>query len=110
MVYLESRKEVTYDVPSTLGIYAIKVNTVSPNDIWVYDTSCGSYLWIDMHGLRNNRKLTKGESEFQVGDGVRVVAIAIWTYVLNLPSDICLNLDDCFYGVALTRTLVECHS
>ena len=101
---------MTCDVPSTLGIYVIKVNTVSPDNIWVYDTSCGSYIWIDMHGLRKNRKLTKGEYDFKVGNGARVVVVAIWTYVLNLPSDLCLNLDDCFYEVALTRTLVECHS
>ena len=46
--YLESRKEVVCDVPSTLGIYVIEVNIVSLDNIWVYDTSCGSYIWIDM--------------------------------------------------------------
>ena len=50
------------DVPSTSGIYIIEVNTVSLDNIRVYDTSCGSYISIDMQGLRNNRKLTKGES------------------------------------------------
>ena len=47
-----------------------------------------------MHGLRRSRKLKKGESDFQVGNGARVVASALWTYVLNLPSDLYLNLDD----------------
>ena len=55
--------------------------------------------------LRSNRKLTKGESDFQVGNGVRVVAAALWTYVLNLPSDLCLNLEDCYYVLALTRNI-----
>ena len=32
------------DAPSSSSIYVIKVNTVSPNNIWVYDTNCGSYL------------------------------------------------------------------
>ena len=59
---LESRKEAACDVPSTSGIYVIKINTVSLDIIWVYDTSCGSYKWIVMQGLiRNNRKLTKRE-------------------------------------------------
>ena len=53
-------------------------------------------------------KLTKGESDLRVGKGARVSIVAIWTYLLNLPSDLCLNLDDCFYGLSLTRTLVEC--
>ena len=65
---MESKKKVACDAPSSLGIYVIKVNTVSPSNIWVYDTNCGSYIWIDMQGLRNSRKLTKGESDFRVGN------------------------------------------
>ena len=53
-----------------------------------------------MQGLRNVMKLTKGESNLRIGNGVRVVTIVIWTYVFNLPSDLCLNLDDCVYGLA----------
>ena len=46
--YLESRKEVASDVPFTSGIYVIKVNIVSLENIRVYNTSCGSYIYIDM--------------------------------------------------------------
>ena len=42
-----------------------------------------------------------------MSNGERVAVVAIWTNVLNLPSDLCLNLDDCFCGITLTRTLVE---
>ena len=47
-----------------------------------------------MQVLRSNSKLTKGESDLQVGNGARVAGAALWTYVLNLHSDLCLNLDD----------------
>ena len=60
-----------------------------------------------MQGLRNIRRLTKGESNLRVGNGARVAVVIIWAYVLNLHSDLCLNLNDCFYGLALKRTLVE---
>ena len=50
-----------------------------------------------MQGLRNSSKLTKGESDLRVGNGARVAFVVIWSYVLNLLSDLCLNLDDCFY-------------
>ena len=56
-----------------------------------------------MHGLRSNRKLIKGDSDLQVGNGARFEAIAIWTYVLNFPSDLCINLDDCCYVPALMK-------
>ena len=77
--YVESRKKVERDVPSTLGIYIIKVNIVSLDNIWVYNTNCGSHMWIDMQGLRNNRKLTKGEFDLRVGNGARVAAVAMRT-------------------------------
>ena len=54
-----------------------------------------------MQDLRNSRKLTKGESDLRVGNCARVAAIAIRTYVLNLLSGLCLNLDNCFYVLAL---------
>ena len=38
-----------------------------------------------MQGPRNSRKLTKGEFNLRIGDGARVAAVAIGTYVLNLP-------------------------
>ena len=79
------------------------VNTVSLNNIWVCDTSCGSYIWFDMQGPRNSRKLTKGESDLRIGNGARVGPVAIGTYVLNLHFFFCLNLEDFYYVLALTK-------
>ena len=81
-VHLESKNKVACDAPPSSGIYVITVNTISPNNIWVCDTSCGLYIWFDMQG----RKLTKGESDLRIDNGARVAAITIRTYVLNLPS------------------------
>ena len=78
--YLELKKKVACDAPSSSSIYVIKVNTVSPDNIWVCDTKCGSYIWIDMQGLRNSRKLMKGESDLQVVNSVRVANVAIWIF------------------------------
>ena len=60
-----------------------------------------------MQGLRNNRKLAKGESNLRVGNGARVAVVAIGTYVLNLPSELCLNFDNCFYVPALTKNIIS---
>ena len=46
--YLESKKKVACVAPSSSSIYVIKVNIVSPNNIWVCNTSCGSYIWVDL--------------------------------------------------------------
>ena len=104
---MESKKKVACDAPSSSGIYVIKVNIVSPDNTWVYDINCGSYIWIDRQGLRSIRMLTKGEFDLQVGNDARVAAVAIWTYVLNLPSGLCLNLDDCCYVLALMKNFFQ---
>ena len=104
--YLESKNKVACDAPSSSGIYVIEVNNVSYGNLWVLDTGCGSHICTDMQGLRDSRKLTKGESDLRVGNGVRVAAIAIGTYVLNLPSGFCLYLDNCFCVPALTKNII----
>ena len=71
------------------------------------DTGCGSHTCTDIQGLRDSRKITKGESDLRVGNGARVVAIAIGTYVLNLPSGFCLYLDNCFCVLALTKNIIS---
>ena len=78
------------DAPTPLGIYVIEVNIVSSGNLWALDTGCGSHICTDMQGLRDNRKLTKGEFDLRVGNGARVAVVAIGTYVLNLPSGFCL--------------------
>ena len=40
--YMESKKKVAHDAPSYLGIYVIKVNIVSRDNLWVLDTG----LWL----------------------------------------------------------------
>ena len=104
--YLESKKKVTCDALSSSSIYVIEVNTISQSNQCVLDIGCDSHICIDMQGLHNSRKPTKGEFNLRVGNGVRVVAIAMGTYILYLPSGLCLNLDDCFYVPSLTQNII----
>ena len=59
-----------------------------------------------MQGLRNSKKLAKEEFDLQVGNGTRVEVVDIGTYVFNLPSGICLNLDNFFYVPALKNNII----
>ena len=104
--YLESKKKVACDAPLSLGIYVIEVNIVSRDNLWLLDTDCGLHICNDMQVLRNNRKLAKGEPDLLVGNGARVVVVAIGTYVLNLPSGLCLILDSRFYVPASTKNII----
>ena len=59
--YLESKKKVACDAQTSSGIYVIEVNTISHGNLWVLDIGYGSHICNAMHGLRDNRKVTKGE-------------------------------------------------
>ena len=89
------------------SIYVVEVNTLSCDNHWVLDTGCGSHICNHMQGLRNSRKLTKGESDLRVGNGARVAVVAIGTYALNLPNGFCLNLDNWFYVPAFTKNIIS---
>ena len=46
----------------------------------------------------------------RVGNGVRVAALSIETYILTLPSGLILSLEDCYYVPALTKNIVSISS
>ena len=60
-----------------------------------------------MQGLRNSRKLAKGEFDLRVNNDARVAVVAIGSYVLSLQSRLCLNLDNFFYVSALTKNIIS---
>ncbi|KAK9025215.1 hypothetical protein V6N11_065111 [Hibiscus sabdariffa] len=50
------------------------------------DTGCGSHICTSVQGLHMRRNLAKGDVDLRVGNGARVAALAVGTYVLSLPS------------------------
>ena len=107
---MESLKKKASCAPSTSNMFVIEVNTVSHDNLWVLDTSCGSHICTDMQGLRKSKKLNKGDSDLHVGNWVRVVALAIGTYALTLLSGLVLHLDDFYYIPSLTKNTVSASS
>ena len=107
MDYLESLKKKASNAPSTSGMFVIELHIVSHDNLWVLDIDWGSHICTDMQGLRNSRKLSKGESNLHVGNGVRVATLALRTYVLTLPSGLVLHLNDCFYVPPLKKNIIS---
>ena len=95
------------DAPCTLGLFVIKVNTASNSNLWVLDTNCGLQICTDVEEPKNCRQLNKGESDLRVGNGARVIALTIGTYVLTLPRGFILNMDDCYYVHVLTKIIIS---
>ncbi|KAK9003914.1 hypothetical protein V6N11_018808 [Hibiscus sabdariffa] len=58
-------------------------------------------------GLHMRRNLAKGDVDLRVGNGARVAALAIGTYVLSLPSGLVLNLENCYFVPSLTKNIIS---
>ena len=105
--YLEDKK--AGKVPSTgksSHIHMIDINCTSQS-VWVFDTGCGSHLCNHLQGLRAVRPLAKGEVDLRVGNGAKVAAISIGTYVIVLPSGLELFLNNCYYVPTLSKNIVS---
>ncbi|KAI5387548.1 hypothetical protein KIW84_073596 [Lathyrus oleraceus] len=95
--YLEDKKNGVET--STSGIFVIEIN-LSTSASWVLDTGCGSHICINVQGLKRSRDLAKGEVDLRVGNGAKVAALAVGTYVLTLPSGLIIQLENCYYVIS----------
>ena len=105
-----SLKKKVSDAPFTSCMSVIEVNTVSNNNQWVLDSGCGSHIGTNVKGLRNSRQLNKEDSDVCVGNGARVIALAIGTYISTLLSGLILCLEDCYHVPTLTKNIVSISS
>ena len=60
-----------------------------------------------MHGLKRSTDLAKAEVDLRVGNGAKVYALAIGTYVLTLPSGLIIQLENCYYVPAISRNIIS---
>ncbi|VFQ84389.1 unnamed protein product [Cuscuta campestris] len=102
--YLATKKKEGTTISSE--VYVIEVN-MSISSSWVLDTKCGSHICTTMQGLKQSRRLARGEIELRVGNGAPVAALAIGTYSLVFPSGLMLELNDCLYVPAISRNIIS---
>jgi len=89
----------------------VEINLSSKNSLaWVLDTGCVSHICISMQGLKNPRRLAKGEVDLRVGNKARVAALAVGTYELRLPTGRILQLNNCYFVPVLSRNLISVSS
>jgi len=92
-------------IPSS-NIHVIEVNSTNQN-VWILDTGCGSHLCNRVQGLRNPRPLEKGEVDLRVGNGAKVAAVSVGTFVIKLPSGFEMYLNNCYFVPQLTKNIIS---
>ena len=60
-----------------------------------------------MQGLKRSRQLKKGEVNLRVGNEAKVVALAVGSYELTLPSGLLLVLDNCYYVPTMCMNIIS---
>ena len=103
---MEDKKKKKSDEVSTSGIFVIDIH-FSTLTTWVLDTACGSHICTNVQGLKDSRKLDRSEVDLRVGNGARVVAAAIGTYELVLPSGLIFILNNCYYVPSLSSNIIS---
>ncbi|GJT50143.1 zinc finger, CCHC-type containing protein [Tanacetum coccineum] len=81
---------------STSGIFTIELYSF-PSTSWVYNTGCGTHIYITTQGLRGSRKLKPGALSLYVGDGHRAAVEA---------SGLVLILHNCHYAPFIIRGII----
>jgi hypothetical protein len=93
---------------SALGINVIEINiAVSSSDSWVFDTGSMIHTCKSVQGLSLTRRFVEGELDVLVGNGATVVAIAVDTFHLLLPSGLVLELNNCYCIPALCKNIIS---
>ena len=102
--YLMDKKDRS--ITSTLGIYVIEINFAIFNS-QILDIGCGSHICANVQGLKKSRDLLRDEVDLRVGNGAKVVVLAVGSYCLSLPSRLLLNLNNCYYVPSMNRNLIS---
>ncbi|GKE97092.1 zinc finger, CCHC-type containing protein [Tanacetum coccineum] len=105
LVELMKKKKLSQGA-STLGIFTIKLYSF-PSTSWVYDTGCGTHIYITTQYLMGSRKLKPGALSLYVGDGHRAAVEAIGEFHLCLPIGLVLILHNCHYAPFITRGIIS---
>ncbi|XP_021747646.1 uncharacterized protein LOC110713509 [Chenopodium quinoa] len=97
---------VKIECKELLDVFVVEINLTSTST-WVFDTGCGAHIVNNMQGLRESKKLVKGEVTLRVGNGAKVAALAIGSYHLRLPSGLILVLNNCYYVPTITKNIIS---
>ncbi|KAJ9556254.1 hypothetical protein OSB04_010868 [Centaurea solstitialis] len=78
------------------GIFMIDC-LITSYESWVIYTGSGNHICNHLQGFTRRKTLRKDRSNLRVGEGTPLIAEAVGSYSLSLPSGLVLELDNCYY-------------
>ena len=106
--YLAEKKKTGTSSSGIFDIHVIDVFLSGPkSNSWVFDTGSVANICNSMQELRRTRMLEKNEVTMRVGNGTAVAVIAVGTMPLHLPSELILELSNCYFVLALCKNIIS---
>ncbi|KAJ9538811.1 hypothetical protein OSB04_031544 [Centaurea solstitialis] len=88
--------QIEIGLPDAPGIFMIDC-LITSYESWVIDTDSGNHICNHLQGFTRRKTLRKDRSNLRVGEGTPLIAEAVGSYSLSLPSGLVLELDNCYY-------------
>ncbi|KAJ9556211.1 hypothetical protein OSB04_010825 [Centaurea solstitialis] len=93
-------------LPDTPGIFMIDC-LITSYESWVLDTGSGNHICNHLQGFKIRETLRKDRSNLRVGEGTMLVAEALGSYNLRLPSGLVLELENCYYVPRMIKNIIS---
>ncbi|KAJ9544634.1 hypothetical protein OSB04_024341 [Centaurea solstitialis] len=88
------------------GIFMIDC-LITSYESWILDTGSGNHICNHLQGFKRRETLRKDRSNLRVGEGTMLVAEAVGSYSLSLPSGLVLELDTCYYVPKMIKNILS---
>ncbi|KAJ9539041.1 hypothetical protein OSB04_031774 [Centaurea solstitialis] len=93
-------------LPDAPGIFMIEC-LITSYESWVLDTGSGNHICNHLQGFNRRETLKKDRSNLRVGEGTMLVAEAVGSYSLSLPSGLVLELENCYYVPKMIKNVIS---
>ncbi|KAJ9566455.1 hypothetical protein OSB04_002421 [Centaurea solstitialis] len=88
--------QIEIGLPDAPGIFMIDC-LITSYESWVIDTGSSNHICNHLQGFTRRKTLRKDRSNLRVGEGTPLIAEAVGSYSLSLPSGLVLELNNCYY-------------
>ncbi|KAJ9567534.1 hypothetical protein OSB04_003500, partial [Centaurea solstitialis] len=104
--HLMNIDQVEIGLPDAPGIFIIDC-LITSYESWVIDTGSGNHIYNHLQGFTRRETLRKDRSNLRVGEGTPLIAEAVGSYSLSLPSGLVLELENCYYVPKMIKDVLS---
>ncbi|KAJ9541534.1 hypothetical protein OSB04_028040 [Centaurea solstitialis] len=98
--------QIEIGLPDAPGIFMIDC-LITSYESWVIDTRNGNHTCNHLQGFTRKETLRKDRSNLRVGEGTPLIAEAVGSYSLSLPSGLVLELENCYYVPKMIKNVMS---